>query len=98
MLTLETVVHRNPDVLTAEADEGLVMLLPDSNCYLVLNTTARAVWDGLAQPATGVVVSEKLANQYRVERDQLQASVLRTLQLFLDRGVAVGADAAAGSS
>jgi hypothetical protein len=85
MLTLETAVAPNPDVMAAEVEDGLVLLLSERNCYLVLNDTARAIWMALEHADHGRAIGAWLETRYQVGREQLDASVLRTLQSFLDR-------------
>lgn len=89
MLTLDTAVAPNPDVMAAEVEEGLVLLVAESNTYLVLNDTARAVWTGLEHAQSAAGVSRWLASRYEVSEGELEQSVLRTLQTFLQRGLIV---------
>jgi hypothetical protein len=64
----------------------MILLDPDTNEFSVLNQTASAIWDRVAQPATGEEISADIAASFSdVTEGGARADVEETLQQMVER-------------
>ena len=86
-LDSETVLRRHPDVLTAEASEGyLVLETTRFNCLSFVGSAAR-IWDLLSEPISIVALCDRLRREYRVEEAVCLNETLAHLGKLADRGL-----------
>ena len=83
-LTLEAVVVRRGEPLTADVDGDLVMLDPRRGQYFGADRVGRRIWDLLAQPQTVDELCSELEGQFDVAPDRCRAEVLDFLAQLAD--------------
>ena len=77
MLTLEQRVRPHPEVVDTTLDEGEVVLLHlESKTYYSLNLTGQRIWQGLKNGLTLMEVSRHLQEEFEVDAQQADKSVL----------------------
>jgi hypothetical protein len=77
MVALEQRVYPHPQVVDTELDGGEVVLLHlDSKIYYSLNLTGRRIWQGLKQGLTLEGISRRLEEEFDVEAERADRSVL----------------------
>jgi Coenzyme PQQ synthesis protein D (PqqD) len=77
MIALEERVHPHPQVVDTELDGGEVVLLHlDSKIYYSLNPTGWRIWQGLKQGLTLSGISRRLQEEFDVDADRADRSVL----------------------
>ena len=77
MLTLEQRVRPHPEVVDTTLDEGEVVLLHlESKTYYSLNLTGERIWQGLKQGLTLQEISRRLREEFEVEAQHADRSVL----------------------
>ena len=50
MLTLNSIIQRDPEVIAAEADQDLIMVSVATGYYYGLSDVAREIWDAIERP------------------------------------------------
>jgi Coenzyme PQQ synthesis protein D (PqqD) len=77
MLTLNSIIQRDPEVIAAEADQDLVMVSIPTGYYYGVSDVARAIWDAIERPQKISDLIENLMASYHVDlatcRDQTLA-------------------------
>ena len=77
MFTLEQQVRPHPEVVDTELDTGETVLLQlESTMYYSLNTTGTRIWQGLKQEWTLQEISAHLQDEFAVEAERADQSVL----------------------
>jgi len=79
--------QQRPTVEAAPLEDGMILLDPETNQFSVLNQTASAIWESVAQPAT----SEDIASEIRARFAEAEGGVLsdveETLRQMVERGL-----------
>jgi hypothetical protein len=79
-LSLEAVVVRRPEPLTAAVDGDLVMLDPRSSRYFALDAIGHRVWALLEQPASVAGLCQTLEAEFDVAPETCRRDVLAFLE------------------
>ena len=53
VLTVNSIVHRDPEVIAAKADQDLVMVSVATGYYYGLSNVAREIWDAIGHAKGG---------------------------------------------
>jgi len=80
-------VRRIDDVLDTEIDDQTVMMDIEQGRYFGLNETGSRIWDLLAEPTVIGDLSDQLAAQFGVPREQCQQQVIDFLGRMMSRGL-----------
>jgi hypothetical protein len=78
-LSLETVVARRDEPLTAPVDDELVMLDPRQSVYFGLGPTGRRIWELLERPQSVGELCAELEGEFDVSAEACRADVLAFL-------------------
>lgn len=77
MITLDEKVRPHSEVVDTKLDEGEVVLLHlESKTYYSLNLTGERVWQGLKQGLSLREISQRLQEEFDVDADRADRSVL----------------------
>jgi hypothetical protein len=77
-LTLEQRLSPHPDVVDTDLDGGETALLHlETRTYFSLNATGSAIWRGLKEGLSLADVSRRLQDEFRIDADIAERSVLR---------------------
>jgi hypothetical protein len=77
LITLAQQVRPHPDVVDTALEAGETVLLHlEHVTYYSLNSTGTLIWEGLKQGMTLHAISVRLQQQYAVEAEQADRSVL----------------------
>lgn len=81
MITLHSKIQPSPQAIYTQLseDEGVLLHL-DSKRYYTLNETGSVIWNHLGKGLALSEIAEKLQQEYEVETQQAQNSVLRLAQ------------------
>lgn len=82
-MTTQFVPH--PDALSADLEKALVILRVDTNSYVVLSKTARAIWNALPATLDKIVVS--VTTQFRGDPAVIRRDIETTLATLVERGI-----------
>jgi hypothetical protein len=83
-LTLETVIARRGELLTAAVDGDLVMLDPKSSVYFGLDPVGNRIWELLERPRSVDELCHALEGEFDVTAETCQADVLGFLEQLSD--------------
>ncbi len=89
MVDLEQRVHPHAEVVDTKLDEGEVVLLHlESKIYYSLNLTGERIWQGLKQGLTLKEISRRLQEEFEVDADQADRSVLNLVNELCQQNLA----------
>ena len=80
MLSGSTVVVRNPEPLSAEAGEEIVIFSIEQGSYHAFGTTGSRIWELLEEPITIATLCGRLGSEYDVDEQRC----LREVSSFLE--------------
>ena len=87
MLTLDSIIQRDPDVITAEADQDLIMVSIASGYYYGLSDVAREIWDAIERPRRIAQLVDDLTTIYQIDPFSCEQQTLSFLEALLDEGL-----------
>ena len=76
MMTPDTLLERNPDMVTAPLGNELAMMDADTGMYFVLDEIAAFIWERLSEKTTLRSLLEALQQQYDVSPERCESDVL----------------------
>jgi hypothetical protein len=79
-LNLDCTVQRAPDVISAEADQELVMVSIENGCYYGVCNVAREIWEAIEQPKKISEIIDSLIATYRIDRAACEEQTLSLLE------------------
>ena len=89
MVELEQRVWPHPEVVDTTLDESEVVLLHlESKTYYSLNLTGERIWQGLKQGLTLKEISQQLKEEFEVDADQADRSVLNLVNELCQQNLA----------
>jgi hypothetical protein len=83
MLNLGCIVQRDPDVISAEADQDLVMVSIANGFYYGVSDVAREIWTAIEHPKKVSDLIDDLAATYNIDRSTCEAETLSFLEDLL---------------
>ena len=93
MVTLTHKVHPHPDVVDTELEgQETVLLHLESKRYFSLNPTGTRIWRGLRQELNLHEISGRLQEEFVVEPEQADGSVLALVDELCRHQLVVGVD------
>jgi hypothetical protein len=96
LLTLNSIIQRDPTVAAAAAGQELIMVSVSSGYYYGLSDVARAIWDAIGRPKRISDLVDELTASYRIDSSSCEEQTLSFLQDLLDEGLLQVKDALAG--
>jgi hypothetical protein len=76
MITPDTLLERNPDMVTAPLGNELAMMDVDTGTYFVLDDIAAFIWERLSEKTTLRALLDALQQQYDVAPERCESDVL----------------------
>jgi hypothetical protein len=76
VITPDTLLERNPDLVTAPLGDELAMMDVDTGTYFVLDEIAAFIWDQLAEKMTLASLLDALQRHYDVSPERCESDVL----------------------
>jgi hypothetical protein len=86
-LSLETVVARREEPLTARVGDEIVMLEPRRSRYYGLDAIGRRVWELLEEPRSVHALCDELQDEYDVPAETCHHDVLDLLEQMEHAGL-----------
>ena len=77
--TLQSIVARNAEIVTADMDGETVMMRVETGKYYSLGKMGSTIWAMLEEPLSVEAMIGRLMEQYAVEREQCEKEVLSFL-------------------
>jgi Coenzyme PQQ synthesis protein D (PqqD) len=96
MLTLNSIIQRDPDVIAAEADQDLIMVSIATGSYYGLSDVARGIWDAIEHPKKISDLIDDLTASYQIDSISCEEQTLSFLEALLDEGLLRVEDGSAG--
>ncbi len=87
MLTLTSIIQRDPEVIAAEADRDLVMVRVATGHYYGISDVAREIWEAIERPIrVSDLVTDLVAN-HQIDAISCEKQTLSFLEALLDEGL-----------
>ena len=96
MLTLNSIIQRDPEVIAAEADQELIMVSVATGHYYGLSDVAREIWDTIERPTRVSDLIDNLVASYSVNSSSCEEQTLSFLGALLGEGLLQVKDEAVG--
>src|SRR6266516_7676752 len=84
MLTLNSIIQRDPEIIAAEADQDLIMVSIATGHYYGVSDVAREIWDAIERPKRVSELVEDLSASYRVDASLCEEQTLSFLEALLE--------------
>ena len=80
MIDLNSIVSHREDIDTTDLDGEKVMMDLEKGQYFALNSVASRIWEVIESPISVNKVVETLLEEYEVEREECEKSVLEFIK------------------
>jgi hypothetical protein len=97
MLTLNSIVQRNPEVIAAEAEQDLIMVSIATGYYYGVSNVAREIWEAIEHPKRVSDLVGALTASYRIDSSSCQQQTLSFLETLLAEDLLQVKDAEPGN-
>jgi hypothetical protein len=87
MLTIYSIVQRDTDVISAEADQELIMVSIATGFYYGLSGVGREIWDSIAHPKMVAELVDDLTANYEIDSATCKEQTLSFLETLLAQGL-----------
>ena len=87
MLTLNSIIQREPDIVTAHAGQDLMMVSVATGHYYALSDVGRQIWDAIESPTRISDLIADLKAGYNVGSASCKKQTLSFLESLLDEGL-----------
>jgi hypothetical protein len=87
MLTLTSIIQRDPEVIAAEADRDLVMVRVATGHYYGISDVAREIWEAIERPIRVSDLVTDLAATHQIDSISCEKQTLSFLEALLDEGL-----------
>jgi Coenzyme PQQ synthesis protein D (PqqD) len=84
MLTLNSIVQRDPEIIVAEANQDLIMVSIATGHYYGVSDVAREIWDAIGRPKKVSQLINELMASYNVDLCSCEEQTLSFLQALFD--------------
>ena len=91
-INLNSVVSRNPQIISSKMDNEVVMMSVEKGNYYGLNQVGSEIWEKLNEPLTVTDLCSKLLIEYNVEREQCERDVMPYLEKLVEEGLILVSD------
>jgi hypothetical protein len=96
VLTLNSIIQRDPEVIAAKADQDLIMVSVATGYYYGLSDVAREIWNAIGRPKRISDLVGDLTASYQIDSSSCEEQTLSFLEDLLDEGLLQVKDAPAG--
>jgi len=87
MLTMNSIVQRDSEVVAAEADQDLIMVSIATGYYYGLSNVAREIWDAIERPKKISDLVQDLTTTYNIDAPSCEDQTLSFLKALLEEGL-----------
>jgi Coenzyme PQQ synthesis protein D (PqqD) len=87
MLTLNSIIQREPEVMAAEADQDLIMVSIATGYYYGISNVAREIWDAIECPKRVSDLVHDLTTTYHIDPPACEDQTLSFLKALLEEGL-----------
>jgi hypothetical protein len=87
MLTLNSIIYRDPEVIAAEADQDLIMVSVATGHYYGVSDVARDIWDAIERPKRVSDLIDDLTAAYDIDSSSCKDQTLSFLEALLNEGL-----------
>ena len=96
MLTLNSIIQRDPKVIAAKMDQDLIMVSVATGYYYSLSDVAREIWNAIGRPKRISDLVDDLTASYQIDSSSCEEQTLSFLEDLLHEGLLQVKDAPAG--
>jgi hypothetical protein len=87
MLTLNSIIQRDAEVMSCEADQDLIMVSIATGYYYGVSDVAREIWDAIERPKQVSDLISGLMARYKVTSSLCEEQTLSFLEALLEEGL-----------
>jgi hypothetical protein len=87
MLTTNSIVQRDQEVVAADAEEDLIMVSITTGSYYGLSEVARDIWDSIEEPKRVSDLVDYLTTNYDIDTVSCEEQTISFLRALLEEGL-----------
>ena len=87
MVTLNSIIQRDPEIIAAEAERDLIMVSLATGYYYGVSDVAREIWDAIERPKMVSDLVADLKARYNVDAALCEAQTLSFLKALFEEGL-----------
>jgi Coenzyme PQQ synthesis protein D (PqqD) len=87
MLTLKSIVQRDPEVIASEADQDLIMVSLTTGSYYGISDVAREIWEAIERPKKVSDLVDDLTSNYHIDPCSCEEQTMSFLEALLEEGL-----------
>jgi hypothetical protein len=87
MLTSNSTIQRDADVIFTEADQDLIMVSVATGYYYGVSDVAREIWDAIERPRKVSDLVDDLCATYNIDSSSCTDQTLSFLEALLEEGL-----------
>jgi hypothetical protein len=87
MLTLNSIIQRDSEVIAGEVDQDLIMVSIATGHYYGVSDVAREIWDAIVYPKRVADLVNDLTARYNVDLGSCEEQTLSFLEALLSEGL-----------
>ncbi len=88
-LTNETILQRNPEIISSKIDDEVVMMSIEEGKYFGLDPIGSIIWELLEQPQSLADIIPQLQKDFDVEEDQCQEDCSKFILDMLNKNTLI---------
>lgn len=86
-VTLETILNRDPDLVSADMDGDLVMMSVDNGAYYGISGVGPRIWELLEQTTTIKEIVKVITAEFEVDEERAQTDALAFAEQLVEMGL-----------
>ena len=86
-LNVDSVISRNPQIISSKMDNEVVMMNIEKGNYYGLNRVGSEIWEKMSEPLTFTALCETLLQEFNVEKEQCEKEVAAYLEKLVNEGL-----------
>ncbi|MEH6661504.1 MAG: lasso peptide biosynthesis PqqD family chaperone [Parasphingorhabdus sp.] len=86
-LNLDTIVQRNPEMVSADMDGEMVMMSIENSAYYGLNAVGADLWEAMQNPVSITALCDHVTKNFDVDLAACQSDVMELLADLRERNL-----------
>lgn len=88
-IKLDSIIKRNPELVSSDVDGEKVMMSIESGEYFGLDPVGSRIWEFIENPIHVNILIEKLLDEFDVEKELCEADTLDFLNQLLEKNLII---------
>ncbi|CAO1651473.1 lasso peptide biosynthesis PqqD family chaperone [Parasphingorhabdus sp. NYA22] len=86
-LNLDSIVQRNPEMVSADMDGEMVMMSIENSAYYGLNAVGSDLWEAMENPVSITALCDRVTKNFDIDMASCQSDIMELLTDLRDRNL-----------